>query len=590
MSNVGLKVVGEDRFDLGMVRSVARHLIPAGGVYDHVNGLHDDDGSAYRRGGCAYLSTSAFGSDLRFVWDGVLTPGQRTLIANGDDFGVLDAVEAPVNLGGAGVGGPTRAVKVGDLLFVGGGAVYGGSRKASPYSTGTVALTSGSATVTGTGTAWAANVDSGMILRVSGGRMYVVKSVEDNTHLTLTEPFIGSTASGQSYTAKALESDPNVGEIIASIFGRLLVAEGNKVKFSAGRDPGTGVLRHDVFNDTDFHVTAGGDVLGIADLRDTAFVFTTGGVYAILGLASDLLDPTGVRFQQSVEVVNRDLVLWGKEGLASWDNELVVPCLDGVYRLGVASAPQLVSRSITPLYAQYVRAGYRPGLAVVYRNHYVLPILTGNTVIDVLVCRLDRPASTRFGTFYPWSRWDPASVAGNVRALAVRVGGSGSARSPRLLGASAGGKVVNLSGCWEPSAAAKADPGGAHSYLLETRDVPTGSGELNHVRRCRLRYELGDAASDDPRISGAFSTGSEIEAGTYWGGFDWGEADWASTDLAEFVGMAGVAKEDSGRNPFVWHFASRTRFIRGRFRSADPCAKLTVRSVEWFVRPSGKDS
>src|SRR5688572_1011876 len=116
-------------FASGMWRSVARHLIPEHGAYELTNYLLDEDGSPYRRGGSEYLSTGAFGTSLRWLWDGTLGPGQRTVIANPDDFGVLDAAEAPVNLGLGGLAAPKRAVELEGVLFIGGGTLYGGSRK-----------------------------------------------------------------------------------------------------------------------------------------------------------------------------------------------------------------------------------------------------------------------------------------------------------------------------------------------------------------------------------------------------------------------------------------------------------------------------
>ena len=70
----------QDDFAAGSVRSVARHLIPPNGVYSIENGLLDDDGSVYRRGGSEYLSNAAFGAGgLRWVWDGHLAAGEATL-------------------------------------------------------------------------------------------------------------------------------------------------------------------------------------------------------------------------------------------------------------------------------------------------------------------------------------------------------------------------------------------------------------------------------------------------------------------------------------------------------------------------------
>lgn len=67
------------------------------------------------------------------------------------------------------------------------------------YKTGTISVTNGSATVTGTGTAFVANVRAGYGLVGPDGRTYEVAAVVSNTQLTLAGNYQGSTASGQSY-------------------------------------------------------------------------------------------------------------------------------------------------------------------------------------------------------------------------------------------------------------------------------------------------------------------------------------------------------------------------------------------------------
>lgn len=67
------------------------------------------------------------------------------------------------------------------------------------YKTGSVAVTNGSATVTGTGTGWASQVKAGDLFTLNRDRFYEVASVASNTSLTLAETYAGSTASGQSY-------------------------------------------------------------------------------------------------------------------------------------------------------------------------------------------------------------------------------------------------------------------------------------------------------------------------------------------------------------------------------------------------------
>ncbi|MFC3338833.1 hypothetical protein ACFOEY_10015 [Paracandidimonas soli] len=64
---------------------------------------------------------------------------------------------------------------------------------------GTISVANGSATVTGSGTAWVANIRVGDALQGPDGRLYEVTNVASNTALSITPPYLGPNASGQSY-------------------------------------------------------------------------------------------------------------------------------------------------------------------------------------------------------------------------------------------------------------------------------------------------------------------------------------------------------------------------------------------------------
>ena len=71
----------------------------------------------------------------------------------------------------------------------------------SQYNAGTVAVTNGSATVTGTGTLFSANVTAGDFFTVVGDNaFYTVGAVDSDTQLTLTATYAGVTAGGKAYT------------------------------------------------------------------------------------------------------------------------------------------------------------------------------------------------------------------------------------------------------------------------------------------------------------------------------------------------------------------------------------------------------
>lgn len=71
--------------------------------------------------------------------------------------------------------------------------------------TGTVAVTNGSLTVTGTGTAWLTDY-AGLALNLNG-LTYPVAAITSQTSLTLTKPYPGETATGLPYTFMPLQAE-----------------------------------------------------------------------------------------------------------------------------------------------------------------------------------------------------------------------------------------------------------------------------------------------------------------------------------------------------------------------------------------------
>lgn len=70
------------------------------------------------------------------------------------------------------------------------------------YRAGTVAVTNNSKTVTGTGTAWSALASFSLVgsaFRGPDGRVYEIEAVGGATSLTLVEPYMSASASGQAY-------------------------------------------------------------------------------------------------------------------------------------------------------------------------------------------------------------------------------------------------------------------------------------------------------------------------------------------------------------------------------------------------------
>jgi hypothetical protein len=596
----GLATVAQEDFSAGEVRSVARALIDGRGTYSVLNGLHDEDGSIYRRGGSEYKSNAAFGTSLRWIWDGSFAAGARTVFASSAAFGVLGIDDAtPVSLGGSGLAEPKSAALVGGILFIGGGTLYAGSRKTADYSTGTATTTQGSKTVTGAGTAWGANVDPGMLLRLDA-RYYVVAAVNSDTSLTLGEAYEGATGTG-AYTLSRLGSAANHGaptaDVYATIGGRLIACTGNAVLFSEGVNPGTaqtgGATLVGNYRTWSWpavnrqELPDGAQVIAAAAAGDDLLVFTTAGVWVVGNLPFNIVDAAG-NPQQTVRLLTSELVAWGTPGLAMSGGAVIVAATDGVYLMGAGGQPQLLSRSKRPDIDAHVRAGRKPGQPDVYKNHLFLPVLdAANDVVDLMVCRLDRPVQTREGIVFPWSHFD--GHGGKVTAFAVRMT-PGSQRLPELLaaGRSADARVLKLGRFFEPQASVKNDADGTtHWFQLESRDFPSGAPRTsNLVRMVRVRYELTDAASDDPFMVLAYSVGMQTPGLATWGTALWGVATWPDPAQIDYTQASGSARESDGRLPYTFRVERDAQFVRVRLTCTKPAAKLVIRSLEFHARQS----
>jgi hypothetical protein len=586
-------LVAQTDFSAGAFQGLARHLIPRNGVFEIRNGLLDDSGSIYKRGGSQVLSTADFGSAGSvplMLFDGYVSAGRRTVFADAAAFGVLSGAEAPISLGGGGLPGPRRGVVIGGCLVVS-GKVYGGSLKSAAYSTGTISTTAASAIVTGAGTAWLANVDAGMLLAIGSERLYVVKSVDSDTQVTLTENYEGSTGGGKAYALQPLGTLPAAltSDSYAVAGDRLVIGSGNVVTFSNSRAP-TGQLRWQTFTATDrWTLPDGGNILGMASLGDEALIFTTAGVYSLGNLAYDLTDAAGNQ-QQTLSRLNPDLILWGgNAGIASWGNQLVVPATEGVWMLAQGGGMELLSRSVPARIRGHVANGNQPGVSGVYRGHFILPVVTAaNGATDLIICRLDRPIQTGEGTIFPWAWQDGAGA----QTGAVTVRRAAGAR-PRLLmgGPSTGGsRILDNSAFFEPGVAVKNDhDGSTHEWSVTLGAfIPSRMNIEDFVSKLRVRYELVDAASDNPTLTAWYALGHPASA-SLWGTALWGTGVWSTADQSAEVQLATQAPESDGVVPFTWTVNKRARLIWFRFRSVGPSASLRLRTVEMKSRPSGKE-
>lgn len=586
MSLVKTRETVQTDFSAGFHDGVAPHLIPSNGVADLQNYLLDDDGSIYGRGGNEVVSTSDSGAAIRFLWTGDLGPGFRVVFADSNDFFCLGSTDAPVNLGGAGLSAPHKAVEAGGLLLIGDGTLYGGSRKAADYTgTNNVAVTLGSTTVTKASGGFAANVDAGMLIQFdAANRYYVVDSVTSDTVLVLRDAYEGATDGTISIVASRLGTTAAAPYRTSHFYGhngsRAVSVEGDKV-YLAGFTTDNNANPHS-WDSTDYHeLPKGVQGTGTIDVRDLQLVFTTRGLFTISGIENDLTDAAG-NFQQRLDHVAPDLILWGNEGIATWQNTAVVPCVDGVWLVDGVSSPSRISDRIRARIREYVRRGYKPGLAAVFNGHYHLPILdTANDTVDYLICRLDRG--------FAWSRATGTAATVSCLSAGIITTSGHDLEGPILYAAQndAAARIVDNANFFVPDQTDGQDWDNTN-FVKQwiSRDYGTGGLQKNLVKRGRIRYELVGLGAT---MALSYSTGARLPGLAEWGISDWGQADW-STSGASYTSVTATGPVDpEGDDPFTFIIGARCRYLRLKSIVALAATHLSIRTLELQVRPTGRD-
>lgn len=593
---MSLEWVGQDDFSVGTLVGIAQDQQPGVGVERAINGIFDDDGDVWRRGAVARVHEDPIEAPLTFLWSGYLGAQYVQLLASPTRFyGLIGADLTP--LAAPGLVEPALPAIVDDLIFLPNGFVWGGGAGGS--NAGTIAVSQNSPAVVGTGTAFGAG-HVGSLLKMTGGRYYRVASVQDATHLTLSQPVSSATAVGQAYTISAYASDAlppaTRPRHLGTAAGRLLIAIDNRIAFSKPDDPFS-------FDPTDYHELPDGVIVqGLSSIRDRALVFTNYGLWTIVGMAFDLTDELG-NAQHQLDRLTPELSLLHEAGLAEWAGNIVAPCIDRCFLVDGLSPPVPITDSISSIYMDHIRAGHRPGGAKVFRNHYFLPWLdAARHPHGLALCRLNRPVKAR-QVYYPWSEWDgyPTGIAAfdvDLRA------------APVFRGAHEDGHVVDISPAFPPfleDETPMVDPDGEPVVFdVETRDFPTGNGQPNHVRRLRLfyyalgtgqikaAYSFGAVTQRYQDVTASGRTYAEVEADfpdyeSLLRGFavDPDSIEWSS-GARFWIPFDPTALEPPGVDPLLWNFeaAERPRFIRARFRSTDGIAQVKLRIVQFACRPT----
>lgn len=387
---------------------------------------------------------------------------------------------------------------------------------------------------------------------------------------------------GGTYDGTSTGTAASVAPYYAVVANRLIAAGGMRISFSVINEPGK-------FEATDYQELPGGiEILGVAGGRESLVVFTTNGVWVVGKMADNLVDENG-NVQQTLDHYSGDLVLWGADGIASWEDALIVPGTEAVWqvRRGVTSEQissfTTLSDPIVDLYQEYVRSGYSPGQATVFRSHYILPILGEGRVIDTLVCRLDMPIKNSGS---PWTRL--AGYGAQMGAVETRVSAA-SSREPTLLGGTYGedSRVLNLSYFHQSEDTETDADTSVPEFSFSTRSYPTGGEVANNVTSLKARYQMSSQPTG-ATLKAAVASEVAPKGAPVWGRVKWGEFNWASAGSSSTEPLEGEAPESlDASKPYRWRFAKKRRAIRFTLSTKASTAQLALKGLELYVTQDG---
>lgn len=232
---------------------------------------------------------------------------------------------------------------------------YRGSTN-SNYTTGTISVTTGDATITGSGTTWTTttNVEVGEYIQLPDSKWYKVISITDNTHLEIEVNYFGSSLSGQSYTISPwgeVQGQLSSATAVASLIrpqskyienhlNRIWALDGNTLSFSALDTS----VNEEHFNDWDTANNAGTIIIpsgkgdtgtGLYSFAGTLFIFQRHAIWGIYGNSPanfelrNISNETGMIDKRSLVEYDRFLLFLSDNGVQIFDGSNLRNLSDG---------------------------------------------------------------------------------------------------------------------------------------------------------------------------------------------------------------------------------------------------------------------
>jgi hypothetical protein len=468
-------------------------------------------------------------------------------MANGNAFGSADYLDSVV---------------VNDTLLVVGRSSsqivkYRGSTNA-PYLTGTITVTNGSATVTGSGTSWstATNAEVGEYIQLPDDKWYKITGINSNTSLTIEVSYLGTTLSGESYVispwgaVQGRFSNGTTSEPVASLIrptpfsieyhiNRVWTYEtGNTLRFSALDTSISG----EAFNDFDTGNNAGtiivptdtGDVgTGIYSNNGYLYVFQTNSIWEVFGNS-----PANFELRN----ISNEVGMIDKRTLVEYERDLIFFSGRDIYLFDGANPINLTGGRIHNLIEDEF-ANFTSCSATLWGSKYILSFTSsGNTYNDKaiyidLVRNVYGLCDATFANV--WSTWN----------------GTGDNRDV-YFGSSNQGTIYK----WDTGAH---DDGYAIHTLYDTPSMPFGSGMNDKSLK---KYYVQQLSKGDYDMTVTMFTDITREQTTaninlsggsssLWGVMVWGVDTWA--DDTSIITTRVDTFQNQGKY-FKWRFEDET--------------------------------
>lgn len=304
---------------------------------------------------------------------------------------------------------------------------YRGSTNAN-YSTGTISVTNGSSSVTGSSTVWntSTNAEANEYIKLPDNKWYKILSIGSDTSLEIEIDYEGSTLAGQTYTISpwgdvqgALSSSTAVANqtrptpsYIENHLNRIWTIEGNTLRFSALDTS----ITEEHFNDFDTSNNAGtiiipsgkGDTCtGLYSMNGYLYVFQRNAIWEIFGTS-----PANFELRS----ISNELGLTSRRTLVEFDRFIIFYSGKDIYLFDGTNFKNLSEGKVGTLIDDW--ASITSPSAVLWNNNYIISYTTsGNSYnSEALVYDITNDVFSKLENIYIncWSSWTGGTDTGQI--------------------------------------------------------------------------------------------------------------------------------------------------------------------------------